>query len=163
MNTTQSSKSIVPTNAELLLAEPDKKTKRHSPYEFDEPYIQMFVNSPHLSKAETYRTVTGDNSPHHRQRAFDLHRRLQHEIDSRLRDKALSAASYGLNVLFELAENSKSENIRAAVAGKLLDFGLKFSPPDQMKNKSLKSREELETDIKLTQERIRKAREGTVL
>ncbi len=162
MNDTKNTTLPIDDKSELVLAVPKSKTKRHSPGEFDESYIKAYLDAPQLGKSAAYRLATGDNGPCYRQRANTLHLRLQREINERLKDKVLGSIGYGLNVLFDLAENSKSENIRAAVASKLVDFGLKFTPPDSMKERPIKTREELEADITATQERIKLARRGVV-
>jgi len=140
--------------AELIIADGPQKPRRRSALALDDKYIKAFCDLPQKGKAAAYRKASGDSGPYHRQRANDMHRRLQSEIDERLRDMALGSANYGLNVLYDLTENSKDEKLRAACASKLLDFGLRFAPPDKLKERPVRSREELLLNIEATKARI---------
>lgn len=155
-NTTKpidSTAELMKIDGELIRAEPEVKKSRAKPYAYDELYIAEYVKNPHLGKTHAYKIATGNTTSYQKQRAFETHQRLASEIDVRLKERVLGCIGFGMDTLFELASNSSSDNVRAACASKLIELGLKVSPPD-IKNSESRSREQIISEIQKTRQRL---------
>lgn len=140
-------------DGELLPVETKPRKQHASPCENDEAYILAYIENPHLGKAHAYKTATGDDTPYLRQRAYNLHQRLHKQIDDRLRERILGCVTFGMNRLIDLAVTADSQSVQAAASSKLIELGLKCSPPD-ISVREERSRDEIIADIQSTRERI---------
>jgi len=138
---------LIQVDKELLPVEPNAKEKRISPFQNDDAYINEYVRNPHLGKANAYRIATGDSTSYNRQRAHVMHARLLTQINEALKTRILGVVGFATNRLFYLAEHAESENVQAACASKLLEFGMKFSP-QEINAEENRTREQIKKDIK---------------
>jgi len=155
MNTTHKPDSeigLMQVDDEFIPAELLEKN-RAKPYEFDERYIEAYLESPHKGKGHAFRIATGSATPFSRQRAFEMHQRLAPQINALLEEKILNATSFGLSTLFDLAENANTDSVRAMCAAKLLDAGMKVCPPVIQQNKN-RTRGDIIKQIKSVKARL---------
>lgn len=93
---------------------------RIKPFTLDDYYIESFLDYP-LNKTDAYiRAVdamgTNVDQKYARQYAHAIHTRLQIQIDAALQLRVQDDSAYGRHVIRELAESSKSEQVRAQCA-----------------------------------------------
>lgn len=162
MNTTdeQDTTELTNVNGELLPIVPALKNIRAQPCEYDEKYISAYIENPHLGKSAAYKKATGDTTSYSRQRAYVLHQRLAKQIDERLKERVLGCIGFGMNTLFELAQNSESDSVRAGCASKLVELGMRVQPPEMQKPET-RSREQILLEIEQTKQRINDMQIGT--
>lgn len=148
MNTTD--EDII--NGDLIPAE---KPLRITAGLLDEHYIDIYLDNP-SNKTEALRKaakIAGVYCDVSRQRAREIHRRLQHRIESGLVRRMMEGATLGYGVLYKMtADENTSEAVRAKCASLLIEYAGK-SKPDLNPN-SNRNRANIKEEIKQTQIRI---------
>jgi len=134
---------------------PAEKQKRISAGSLDEHYISIYLDNPSnktkaLEKAAKAAGVDCDTS---RQRAGEIHRRLQHKIEARLNQRIMDGATLGYSVLYQItADEDTAPAIRAKCASLLIEYAGK-NKPDTNKQTD-RNRIDIRAEIKRTQLRI---------
>ena len=127
-----------------------QRIPRMSPEEYDELYMQSYLDNPEQSKVETLRS-TGHPNPS-RQRAWQIHDRLADQIDKRLDKLIMQDAALGRSVLVNLAKTSTSESVKAACASRLMEYAGK-QKPDRLIIEN-RTPEDIDSEIAAVQKRI---------
>lgn len=151
--------NITTENTQTLIIA-DEPQSRRSPHLMDDLYIEAYLKNPELGKSAALRAA-GFDGEHVRQRAYELHRRLQHKIDDLLIGMLNENILIGMTGLRHLAVKSEIDSIRAACCARLVEFGYKYL--SKAERRPDRSRAEILEDIKQTQLRISKAQAGVVL
>jgi len=134
---------------------PVAKQKRMSAGTLDEHYIDIYLDNPSnktkaLEKAAKAAGIECDTS---RQRASEIHRRLQHKIEARLIQRIMDGATLGYSVLYQMAADEETNpSVRAKCASLLIEYAGKNKPDTN--SKTSRSRIDIKAEIKKTQIRI---------
>lgn len=132
----------------------DNKVEFIKAYSLDELYIECYLDNPSnksaaLRKAAQIAGVKADTS---RQRAREIHRRLQHQIDKGLLKRMLDGATLGYAVTYSLAAD---ENINPAIRLKASENLIEYAGKSRPESKEIqRDRGDINEDIKQTRIRI---------
>jgi len=143
----------VHVDSKPLADEPDTKTQRISPEEFDELYMDAYLDHPEGSKVDALRRAGHPNPS--RQRAWQIHNRLEAEIDKRLDKLIMHDAALGRSTIVKLTKGAKSEAVQAQCAIKLMDYAGK-QKADRLIVES-RTIEDIDKEIAAVQRRILEA------
>lgn len=146
------------TKPEQLASEPladctETKAPRMSPEAIDELYIEAWLDNPMGTKLDALRRAGHPNPS--RQRAWQIHNRLEAEIDKRLDKQIQEQAAIGHKTLVELTKAAKSEAVRAQCASKLMDYAGK-QKPDRLVIEN-RDPDDIDAEIAAVQKRILEA------
>ena len=130
---------------------PAAKHERIKEKSFDEQYIQEYLRYPEKGKLDALRRAGHPNAT--RSKAWDLHNRLESQIDKALDKLIKQDAALGRSTLVHLTKNAQSESVRAACASKLMEYGDKAKP--QRIVYEVDKVEDIDKEIEQIQKRIK--------
>lgn len=133
----------------------DKPAEKRSFYSLDDHYSELFLDNPTETHTTLYKEackladVPVSISP--RQAAYELHKRLQSNLNKLLIQQSDNDKALGRSVLRKLTISASSESVKAQCAGQLA----KGLYPDVVEHVEPQTLEELQEESKLLDEQLR--------
>ena len=131
----------------------ESEARRMSPATYDELYIQSYLEHPEQGKVAALRAAGHPNPT--RQRAWQIHSRLEQDIDKRLDKLIMQDAALGRSVLVQLAKTASSDSVKSTCATKLMEFAGK-QRPDRLIVEN-RTPDDIDAEIAAVQKRILEA------